>query len=66
MARLRGRPRQRINTNHTEVIQHPTYKIRSRKRLARGKPQEVRVKIAEKAKIQNLASLVLKETSYLI
>ena len=72
MARLRGKPRQRINRNHTEVIQHPTYKIRRRKRLARGKllccgdPQEVRVKITEKAKIQNLAFLVLKDTSYLI
>ena len=74
MARLRGKPRQRINRNHTEVIQHPTYKIRRHQRLARGKPlcwvgtdpEEVRVKIIEKAKIQNLASLVLKETPYLI
>ena len=31
-----------------------------------GDHQEVRVKITEKAKFQNLASLVLKETSYLI
>ena len=38
MARLRSKPRQRINRNHTEVIQHPTYKIGGRKRLARGKP----------------------------
>ena len=38
MARLRGKPGQRINRNHTEVIQHPTYKIRRRKRLARRKP----------------------------
>ena len=34
--------------------------------LGGGDPEEVRVKITEKAKIQNLASLVLKETSYLI
>ena len=63
MARLGSKPRQRINRNHTEVIQHPTYKIRFRKRLARltretavlggGDPQKVRMKIAEKAKIQN-------------
>ena len=54
MARLRGKARQRINRNHTEVIQHPTYKIRSRKSLARGK-----------AKIQNPASLVLKQSKKL-
>ena len=54
MARLRGKTRQRINRNHTEVIQHPTYKIRRRKRLARGN-----------AKIQNLASLVLKQSKKL-
>ena len=53
MARLRGKNRQRINRNHTEVIQHPTCKIRRRKRPARGK-----------AKIQNLA-LVLKQSKKL-
>ena len=60
MARLRGKPRQRINRNHTEVIQQPTSKNRRRQRLARGKPLcwvgETLMKIAEKAKIQNLAS----------
>ena len=34
--------------------------------LGGGDSEEVRVKITEKAKIQNLASLVLKETPYLI
>ena len=34
--------------------------------LGGGDPEEVRVKIPEKAKIQNLASLVVKETPYLI
>ena len=34
--RLRSKPR--ANKNHTEVIQHPTYRVQCHKRLVHGKP----------------------------